>query len=71
MVLTAPLIQSQISTASKAAYREYLIKVEQMYSKLLVRKKKTLYMLLKGNNCGSERVSKIFFFFKKLHFYFV
>lgn len=36
-VLSAPLIQSQISPASKAAYREYLTQLEQMYSKLLVR----------------------------------
>lgn len=38
------LIQSQISPASKAAYREYLTKLEQMYNKLLVRKKQTFQL---------------------------
>lgn len=36
------LIQSQISPASKAAYREYLGKLEQLYGKLLVSYQETL-----------------------------
>ena len=40
-ILLYLLLQSQISPASKAAYREYLGKLELQYGKLLVSYEKT------------------------------